>query len=143
MANMLNPIVVEGEKLPRDLFDTFSSVDVITGDELQNYNLDTLGQALNNSANVRSFETGTGNSSFTIRGLNAEGVTQPTRSSPVISVKVDGAEQGIETTRRGTRGIWDVDQVEVLPARSRPCRDAIRWAARSSWKPPTPRSSPS
>ncbi|MBO9470760.1 TonB-dependent receptor [Endozoicomonas sp. G2_2] len=114
VANMLNPIVVEGEKLPRDLLDTFSSVDVITGDELQNYNMDTLGQALNNSANVRSFETGTGNSSFTIRGLNAEGVTQPTRSSPVISVKVDGAEQGIETTRRGTRGIWDVDQVEVL-----------------------------
>ncbi|MCQ0988028.1 TonB-dependent receptor [Jiella marina] len=110
----LDTVVVQGEKIPRDIFDTYTSVDVVGSGEIEDYNYNTVDQALNTVGNVRSFESGTGNSSFVIRGLNAEGVTQPSRSSPVISVLVDGAEQGIEATRRGSRGLWDVEQVEVL-----------------------------
>ena len=110
----LAPIIVSGEKMPRSLFDTYVSAGVVTAEELDAYTVKTLDQALNRLGNVRSFDSGTGNSSFVIRGLNSDGVTQPSRAAPVISVLVDGAEQGVEANRRGTRGIWDVEQVEVL-----------------------------
>jgi len=111
---MLETIVVEGEKIPRDIFETYTSVGVVTGQEIDDLNLQELGQAANLLANVRSLPSAEGNSQFTVRGLNAEGVTQPSRAAPVISVTVDGANQGIEATRRGSRGIWDVEQIEVL-----------------------------
>jgi len=90
-VTFLDKIIIGGEKFVRDIFTTYTSVDVITSDELDNYSANTIDEALNRSANVRSFETGEGRSSFVIRGLNAEGVTQPSRSAPVISVTVDGA----------------------------------------------------
>lgn len=113
-GTLLEPIVVQGEKMPRDLFSTYSSVGVVTGQELEDYNVRDLNQALNRMGNVRALPTGAGNGNFVIRGLNSDGVTQPSRSSPVISVVVDGAMQGVEATRRGSRNTWDVEQVEVL-----------------------------
>lgn len=132
-------IIVIGEKIPREVAETYTSVDVITGDELDDHAVNTIGEALNRSANVRSFETGEGNSSFVIRGLNAEGVTQPSSSSPVISVVVDGAPQGIETTRRGSRGVWDIEQIEVLrgPQSTLQGRDALGGAVVVKTKDPT------
>lgn len=49
-----------------------------------------------------------------IRGLKSEGVTQPRRSAPIISMVIDGAIQNGEAVRRGARGIWDVEQIEVM-----------------------------
>jgi iron complex outermembrane recepter protein len=110
----LDTVTVTGEKFSRDLSSTYTSVGVVTGEEIERDGLNTISQAVNRMANVRSFNSGSGNTSFAIRGLSAEGVTQPSRSSPVVSVVVDGVEQGIEATRRGSRGVWDVEQVEVL-----------------------------
>ncbi len=109
----LDTIVIQGEKFPRDTFNTFTSVEVVTSRELDDYVRQTLDEAVNSSPNIRMFED-SGNTNITIRGMNAEGATQPSRSNPVISVSVDGSEQGIEATRRGSRGIWDVEQIEVL-----------------------------
>ncbi|MCF4165268.1 TonB-dependent receptor [Zavarzinia compransoris] len=136
---MLDVIVVEGEKVPREVFKTYESVDVVTDDEIEDFGYDTLGQALNNAPNIRSFDTGTGNGNFVIRGQNAEGATQPSRSNPAISVVVDGAEQGIEATRRGTRGIWDVEQIEVLrgPQSTLQGRNALAGSIQIKTKDPT------
>lgn len=110
----LDTITIAGEKLPRDVFRTYTSVGVVTGQELSDFNDTTFDQAVSRIANVTATRTGNGNNSFSIRGLNAEGVTQPSRSAPIISVMVDGAMQGVEATRRGSRGVWDVEQIEVL-----------------------------
>lgn len=113
-STLLEPIIVQGEKMPRDLFSTYTSVGIATGQEISDYNVPNLNQALNRMANVRSQTSGSGESHFVIRGLNSNGVTQPSRAAPVISVVVDGAMQGVEATRRGSRSTWDVEQVEVL-----------------------------
>lgn len=110
----LEPITVYGEKAARDSSRTYTSVGVVTEEDLRNSNARDASQAYNRLANVRSFQSASGNASIGIRGLNAEGVTQPSRAAPVISVLVDGAPQNIESIRRGSRGIWDVEQIEVL-----------------------------
>lgn len=110
----LDMITVQGEKFARDTFRTYSSVGVVTDQDLKDYNTYDVSDAYNRLANVRSFPTGAGNSSFAIRSLNAEGVTSPSRAAPIISVIIDGAAQNVEAMRRGSRGLWDVEQIEVL-----------------------------
>ncbi len=138
-AIVLDTIIVGGEKFARDPFTTYTSVEVVTSEELDAHVRKTLGQALNSAPNIRAFETGDGNTNIVIRGNNAEGATQPSRSNPVISVTVDGAEQGIEATRRGTRGIWDVEQIEVLrgPQSTLQGRNALAGAVVIKTKDPT------
>lgn len=114
-AIVLDEITVQGEKVARDSFRTYTSVGVVTGQQISDYNIPDLQRSFDMLANVRQFKTGDGSNGFVIRGLNSEGVTAPSGSSaPLISVIVDGAIQSTEATRRGARGIWDVDQIEVL-----------------------------
>jgi outer membrane receptor protein involved in Fe transport len=113
-AMTLDAIVVEGEKMSRDYFRTYSSVGVVTGQQVYEYNVPDLKKSFDMLGNVRSFQANYGNNGFVIRGLNSEGVTSPTNSAPIISVIVDGAIQNGEATRRGARGVWDVEQIEVL-----------------------------
>lgn len=136
---ILAPIMVIGEKFGRDQFTTFTSVEVFTGGELHDLVRPTLNDALNSSPNIRAFMGGTGNSDVVIRGLSSEGATAPSRSNPVISVVVDGAEQGVEATRRGTRGVWDVDQIEVLrgPQSTLQGRNALAGSVIIKTKDPT------
>jgi iron complex outermembrane receptor protein len=110
---ILNPIIIQGEKFARNAFDTFTSIAAVTDEDLNDHARPLLDEALNSSPNIRISEN-SGNTGIVIRGINAEGTTQPNRSDPVISVTVDGAEQSYEATRNGTRGVWDVEQIEVL-----------------------------
>lgn len=111
---VLDEITVQGEKISRDYFRTFASIGVVTEQDLRDFNLSDTTRAFSQLANVRAFPTADGNNSFAVRGLNAEGVTQPSRAAPIISVLIDGAPQNVEAMRRGSRGLWDVEQVEVL-----------------------------
>ncbi|GGC15708.1 TonB-dependent receptor [Oxalicibacterium flavum] len=137
-ATVLAPIIIRGEKFARSPFNTFTSVEFVTSDELDDYVRQSLDEALNSSPNIRMFEN-SGNTNIAIRGMNAEGATQPSRSNPVISVSVDGAEQGIEATRRGTRGVWDVEQIEVLrgPQSTLQGRNALAGSVAIKTKDPT------
>ncbi|MDX0750357.1 TonB-dependent receptor [Sinorhizobium medicae] len=138
-ATTLAPIIITGEKFGRDQFTTFTSVEVFTGGELHDLVRPTLNDALNSSPNIRAFMSGRGNSDIVIRGLSSEGVTAPSRSNPVISVVVDDAEQGVEATRRGARGLWDVEQVEVLrgPQSTLQGRNALAGSVIIKTKDPT------
>lgn len=111
---MLDPINIEGEKVARDYHRTYTSVGVVTGNQIYEYDIPDLKRSFELLANVRSAPANRGNNGFVIRGLNSEGVTQPTNSAPIISVVVDGAIQNGEATRRGVRSVWDVEQIEVL-----------------------------
>lgn len=115
-AVALPGIVVEGEKVVRTLRDTTTSIGVVTGQQIREQQIQDVQEALNQTANVMAPEGSKGNSGFTIRGINSEGLTQNQSPwlAPVISVIIDGATQNPEATRRGARGLWDVEQVEVL-----------------------------
>ncbi len=135
---MLGTIILTGEKFARDAFNTFTSVAAVTAEDLDDYARPLLGDALNSSPNIRITES-SGATNIVIRGINAEGTTQPNRSDPVISVTVDGAQQNYEATRTGTRGVWDVEQIEVLrgPQSTLQGRNALAGSVVIRTKEPT------
>ncbi|CAA0108751.1 Ferric-pseudobactin BN7/BN8 receptor [Halioglobus japonicus] len=106
-------VLVLGEKILRPYLETFSSVGIVTAEELQDYDIADTSDAYKRLANVRAFSQGAGSKSIEIRGLNADGVTQPTNSTALISMVVDGVTQSAEGLKRGSRGLWDVAQLEV------------------------------
>ncbi|NJM36152.1 MAG: TonB-dependent receptor plug domain-containing protein [Rhodomicrobium sp.] len=110
---VLEGIVIEGEKIPREFVDTFSSVGVVTAEDIETYKVDDLRDSFNLEANVRWNEGDRGNSGIVIRGLNSDGLTG-TNNSPLTSVIIDGATQSKEAAKRGTRGTWDVKQIEIF-----------------------------
>lgn len=113
---VLPEVVVEGEKITRTLADTTTSIGVTTGQQIRDQQITDLQDALNQTANVVAPEGNRGNSGFSIRGLNSEGLTQGQNAAeaPLISINIDGATQNAEATRRGARALWDVEQIEVL-----------------------------
>ena len=110
----LSPIVVEGGKIAREFVDNPASVGVVTGEDIETYGIDDLRDSFNRLGNVRWFEGNRANTGISIRGINSEGVTEPTNNAPVTSIIIDGATQSVESTRRGARGVWDIGQVEVF-----------------------------
>ncbi|MDC7788144.1 TonB-dependent receptor [Rhodoplanes sp. TEM] len=136
---LLDAITVQGEKVARDYFRTYTSIGVVTGQEIQELGIPDLKRSFELLANVRSAPANRGNNGFVIRGLNSEGVTQPTNSAPIISVVIDGAIQNGEATRRGARGVWDVEQIEVLrgPQSTLQGRNSLGGAVLVKTKDPT------
>lgn len=132
-------IVVIGEKIDRSYLETFTSVGVVTADDLAAFNIGDTNDAYELLANVRSFPSNRGNNGFMIRGLNADGVTQPSNSTPLISVIIDGVTQSAEGLKRGSRGVWDADRIEVLrgPQSTLQGRNALAGAVVVKTKDPT------
>ncbi|WP_134681852.1 TonB-dependent receptor plug domain-containing protein [Paracoccus ravus] len=52
-------------------------------------------------------------SGFVLRGINSEGLTPGGLGAPLASFYIDGVQQTVEGTRRGLRGVFDTEQVEV------------------------------
>ena len=111
---VLDEINVSGEKLTRDLGDVYTSVGVMTGEQIDDYVVPDLSDGLNKQANTRVNGANGGNSGIVVRGLSSEGLTQPINQTPAVAVVLDGATQNIEGIRRGSRGTWDVESFEVL-----------------------------
>ncbi|WP_068464107.1 TonB-dependent receptor [Hyphomicrobium sulfonivorans] len=134
-------IVVEGEKVVRSMRDTTTSIGVVTGQQIRDEQIEDLQGALNSQANVVAPKGAGGNNGFAIRGLNSEGLTnnQNPSAAPLISVVIDGATQNGEATRRGARGLWDVEQVEVLrgPQTTLQARNALAGAVFVKTNDPT------
>ncbi len=71
---------------------------VTTGADIETYKVDDLRDVFNLQANVRAFQGNRGEAGFVIRGINSEGLTQPTNQAPVTSVIIDGAPGGTTST---------------------------------------------
>lgn len=110
---VLPSIVITGEKIQRSYLETQASVGVATGEDIQTYKLDEAADVYNTMANVRYFHSG-GNKGMQIRGVSADGVSEPENAAPTIAVIIDGVAQSSEALRRGSRGTWDMQQIEVL-----------------------------
>lgn len=103
-------IVVTGQKIDRTLQETPNSVDVITAEDLKNYNINTLDDAFTQSANVASTFGGTG---YVIRGIANTNVTG-TGVADLATTFIDGAPASRDITFSGPLNLWDIQQVEVL-----------------------------
>ena len=105
----LAPVQVYGAKTTASLDDTLASVGVVTEEEIEKRQIGNFRDAFRTMGNVMDGDwTDAG---FVIRGVNSEGLTPG--GAPLASVYVDGAPQTVQGARRGARGLWDVEQVEV------------------------------
>ncbi len=102
-------IIVVGQKDKRTLLDTQASVGVVTDEDIREKDLTTFRESFRTLANV--IDADFVDAGFVIRGVNSEGLTPG--GAPLAAIYVDGAEQSGQGARRGARGLWDVEQVEV------------------------------
>lgn len=114
-AVTLEPLLVTGEKVARDIQDTPTSIGVVTAAQIETLGVRDLRDSFRLLPNVLAASANNGNSGFAIRGINSEGLGAPGANlRPLASLTIDGASQSFEGIRRGARGSWDVQQFEVL-----------------------------
>ncbi|MFV0472790.1 MAG: TonB-dependent receptor [Pikeienuella sp.] len=137
---LLPEIVVTGTKTSRSFTETAASVSVVDSTMIDQQGGADLRDVFSLLGNVNYNNGGSGNAGFTIRGLSAEGVTESSNSAPLTALIIDGTTQTIETMRRGARGLWDVEQVEVFrgPQSTLQGRGALAGAVIVETKDPTP-----
>ena len=110
-------IVVTGERIPRTLRETASSVQVFTAEDIANApDIDRLDDLLEQVPNI---QFGSGNLGPTIRGQDTTGSLQDlpaflggNRSR--VTVQIDGRAIGYSEFVSGVTPLWDVEQVEVF-----------------------------
>ncbi|EUB99334.1 TonB-dependent receptor [Rhizobium sp. CF080] len=134
-ATTLKPIVIYGSRDSTTLQDTSSSVTLATSDQIAQSQLQSFRDAFRRMANVMDADWVNGG--FILRGLNSEGFASG--SAPIGSLYIDGVLQSQDGTRRGARGLWDVEQVEVYrgPQSTLSGRAAMAGAIYVKTKDPT------
>ncbi|MEM7747426.1 MAG: TonB-dependent receptor [Pseudomonadota bacterium] len=109
-ATELQGIIVTGEKEDRTLFDTPSSVGVVTSVDIENSTILGRNDVLDRVVNV---QRGGGSTAVKIRGIRNSGVVgQVSTSAPSLTVYLDNVP--LSGLSSGTQSLWDIEQVEVL-----------------------------
>jgi outer membrane receptor protein involved in Fe transport len=111
-----NQIVVTGERVRRTVRDTASSVEVLTGRQIEAASADRIEQVLELVPNV---QISSGGEAPTIRGQDTTG---PTRDLPAFlggtrprtTLIVDGRAVSFNEFVFGISPMWDVERVEVF-----------------------------
>lgn len=113
---VLPNVTVSGQRNPApSTQSTLSSTGRITGTQIEDQGMKDLREALRTQANVFTAASNNGNTGIAIRGINSEGVGEPgANSRPLTTLVIDGAPQSVEGVRRGQRGAWDVESIEVV-----------------------------
>lgn len=107
----LGTLVLYGERSTDQRDQTNASVAVADAEDLDSPTVDGWEGAFRRMANVSQGDFN--ESGFVIRGVNSEGLTPGGLGAPLASFYIDGVQQTVEGTRRGFRGTFDVEQVEV------------------------------
>ncbi len=111
-GDTLEEIVITGEKVERSLFETTSSVGVITGAQIEQRGIGDLQDIFAQTAGISQSFGGEG---FAIRGIqNSSFFTGSIGNNPLATLYIDGAEIGDFGIRSGQLDVWDVAQVEVF-----------------------------
>ena len=108
--NNLEEVVVTGQKIERSLQDTAASIDVVSGEELNDFSINTLDDVYSLTANVASTFGGTG---FVIRGIANTNVTGA-GIADLATIFIDGAPAARDITFAGPLELWDIKQVEII-----------------------------
>ncbi|WP_216665332.1 TonB-dependent receptor [Pseudoruegeria sp. HB172150] len=110
-AEFLGVVYLYGDRSASVIEDSTASVAVLDEEALDTPALFTFQDVFGKVANVMPGPTV--ESGFVIRGINSEGQTPGGIGAPLATLYVDGAPQTVESARRGFRGLFDVEQVEI------------------------------
>jgi iron complex outermembrane receptor protein len=135
-------IVVTGERVPRSLRETASSVAVITAEDIEGSSgADRLDDILEQVPNI---QFGSGNLGPAIRGQDTTGALQDLPAflggnRARVTVQVDGRAVGYSEFVSGVTPLWDVEQIEVFrsPQSTTQGRNSIAGAIFVTTKDPT------
>ncbi len=109
----LGEMLVIGEKIPRTFDETTSSVELLTAQEIEDSNVRSIADALQQVPNVSIGDRG----GPVIRGIDFHGINADF-NRPTGSVIIDGVQLPLETTfalANGNGGsMWDVGRIEVF-----------------------------
>lgn len=113
----LPDIIVTGEKTDRSLYDTSSSVNVYSDEELNSSSTKThISDLLETSPNI--VNVGHNGGIATVRGVDGSGpgeaVAFLTGTRPRLNVSLDGRSLSYAELAFGARSLWDSKQVEVF-----------------------------
>ena len=109
-------IIVTGERVPRSIKGTASSVVVTTAREMEAQAVDRVDQVL---ATIPNVQFGSGTEGPTIRGQDSTGVVRELfaflgGTRPRATLTVDGRAVTYSEFINGAASIWDVERVEVF-----------------------------
>ena len=127
-------VVVTGERAPRTLQETASSVAVVTGDDINAFaGIDNVTDVLRLIPNVTF--TGANNNGPTIRGSDTSGVLTDAEGAfggarPRSTIQIDGRPLTFNEYVFASSSVWDVNRVEVFrgPQSTTQGRNAISGA---------------
>lgn len=132
---VLEGITIFGSKVSQTLEDQSASVGIVTSKDIEEKAITSVRDAFRTLGNVSDSDFV--DAGFVIRGINSEGLTPG--GAPLASFYIDGVQQTVNGTRRGARGLWDVEQVEVYrgPQSTLSGRAALAGAIHVKTKDPT------
>lgn len=106
---VLDTVTLYGDRTTSTLSGSRASVAVVDAETLENPTTATIRATFNRMANVQGQDHA--DSGFSIRGISSEGFSPA--GAPLASLYIDGVQQTRQSVRRGTRGVFDTEQIEV------------------------------
>ncbi|MEO1202264.1 MAG: TonB-dependent receptor plug domain-containing protein, partial [Pseudomonadota bacterium] len=136
-ADVVDEIIVEGQKIRRSLQDTRESVAVFDQETIQAQRLFDLRDIFNQTANAIELFNG---EDFGIRGVTASSASTGGGTGELASLFYDGVALTGFARRFGPRALWDIEQVEILrgPQSTNVGRNALIGAVVMTSRAPDP-----
>lgn len=107
----LDPIEIFGDRSASTFIESTSSVAIIPEERLNTPMTQTVADTFRQTVSIADGDLT--ESGFVIRGINSEGMTPGGAGAPLASIYIDGVQQTAESARRGMRGVFDAEQVEI------------------------------